>query len=270
MYKYFTIFIFLFATVIGVKSQDMREADSLLACGQNKLAAVEYERCAFEATSRKELCEALKRKVQCYRNEGRYDKAAETWERCATTQEDYFNYIMCLYLSDQYEKVIELAESCRLLFDSTDMRILLLEVLSLNETGSYGKAQGVAQEMARQSNIDGTIIDSIYKNCPKLKKEEVAMWLSIVPGLGHLYAGCYGKAVTAFLINAAALGFGLWQVFEKFYITAYIGGAGMLSITYLGNFKSANYYVRKSNYTKTIRFNKDCKKMLMEHFSDYR
>ena len=90
------------------------------------------------------------------------------------------------------------------------------------------------------------LFDSLYAETPKLKNEKLGQWLAYIPGLAHCYAGYPAYGLAAFALNAAMLGFGVWQVLERCYLTAWIGGAGMLSITYPGALHSAELFLTSS------------------------
>lgn len=279
MFRYFIISIFLCATAIVANGQDFRLADSLREAGNLSRAAVEYERCHYLATSAAESQMALHSKAECYKQMHCFGQAAATLQRCAESLDDYLQLTLCLYLSGQFEQAVATAEEAILscnndssALSSTQSRIptdlLLIETLALNEMHCYDSAYAVALRMAatlppEQADSLRTSIENCYRHTPALKKESTARWLSLCPGAGHLYAGYPVEAVAAFVINAAALGFGIWQLFEHCYITAYIGGAGLLGATWPGSILSAEQHARKSNVQRSARFNRQCREQLL-------
>lgn len=270
MRKSFIISIYLFATATAVSAQDFRLADSLLQTGDYALAAVEYERCHYCAGSRDVSLAALRQKAQCYKHLQRYDLAASTFERCAATYADHIQIALCHYLSGHYSRVVETAQSAGLVFDTASIDMLLLHTLALNEMQCYDSASAVAFRLAGLCDSAAAsriraVVSALYSRTPRLKSEATARWLSFFPGLGHLYAGYPLEAVTALLLNAAALGFGVWQVLDRCYITAYIGGAGTLSATYPGVMKSASLHVRKTNLRRASSFNSCFRRQLIDN-----
>lgn len=268
MYRFFIISIFLCATVTTGRAQDFHRADSLRMAGNYAWAATEYERCNYLATTTEEATQALRDKTQCYRQLQRYDLAVRTLERCIATYNDHLQLALCLYLSEQFPRVVETVENAKILFDTTTSDLLLLQTLALNEMGLYDSARTVALQMGQllppeQARTALSTIETLYAHTPTLKNETTARWLSIVPGLGHLYAGYPVEAASAFLINATALGFGIWQVFERCFITAYIGGAGLLSATYPGAMLSAEQHAQKTNARRIGQFNEQCREQLI-------
>lgn len=271
MFRYCTIYIFLFATAIVASAQSTALADSLSAAGCYERAAVEYERCAYRSLSLDEQRHALQQKAGCEKAVGRYAAAAHTIGRYAYSAADYYQQALCHYLASDLDAATASLDHARLLADTLREDILLLQVLTLNAMQQFDSARQVASLLAdtyrRSSGIDiAPLLDSLYALRPAMKSERTAWWLSFIPGLGHFYAGEYAVGSAAFLLNAAVLGFGIWQVFERCYITAYVGGAGLLSATYLGAMRSAEHYVRKRNHDRTAAFDTLFREHLLDSF----
>lgn len=268
MYRFFTAFIFLCVTVTVIEAQVFRYADSLRNAGDFTMAAIEYERCFYSATSRETAEVALRHKAECYKSTGDYSKAAETWQRCSASLDDYIQCSLCLFLSGQYQQSAETAHIAALALDTATTELLLIETLSYNELQKYNLAQASAMKLVetlpkeQQKHLQ-TLVDSFYSATPKLKSEQVAQWLSILPGMGHIYAGYWAEGITALILNTAALGFGVWQVMERCYVTAYIGGAGILSATWPGAIKSAVEHTKKNNKQRTYKFNEEFKNQII-------
>ena len=269
MYRYYTIFIFLCALAIGTKAQSFAKADSLFAAGEYEWAAVEYERCVYLSESRQTTHEALRRRAESYKRLGRYDKAGDALERCAESYDEFQQLALCRYLAGHYSTAAFVVDRCEMLFDTVGEDMYLIKILALNEQALYDSARTVADSLAaRHLAATGEdiapLIDSIYALKPHLKSEKLAWYLSFIPGMGHVYAGEVGLGLAAFAMNVAALGFGVWQVFEGCYVTAYMGGAGLLSITYPGAMRSAAHYVKRTNYRRTTRFNGGARETLID------
>ena len=263
MYRYFIIFIFLCATAIATEGQTFDRADSLRDAGHYRLAAVEYERCAYGAADRASRCEALRRKAQCLKADGQYVRAAETIGRYAGGYEDHCQQALCLLLGGRPAEAGQLLDQAALLDGRKGRELLLLKTLSLNEQGLYDSARATALQLVSLLKEEPSAVDSAYSEMPHMKSERVAWGLSLVPGLGHLYAGDYVQGAVAFGLNAALLGFGVWQVLEKCYLTAYLGGAGLLSITYPGTMRSAEQTVREENARRRADYNGQLREWLV-------
>ncbi len=269
MYRYFTISIFLCVLATGVEAQSFAVADSLMAAGDYALAAVEYERCVYLSESREATRTALERKAECFKKAGNYRKAADITERYVSRYADFRQLALCRFLDNDFISAAFAVDRCEMVCDTLGEDMLLMKMLALNGQALYDSAHAVGMLLAdRHRELTGSdmapMIDSLYSKTPRLKKESLGWLLSLVPGLGHAYAGEYGLAAVAFLMNAAALGFGVWQVYEGCYITAWLGGAGLLSVTYPGAMRSAEYGVRKANYECTSTFNAACRQRVMD------
>lgn len=73
------------------------------------------------------------------------------------------------------------------------------------------------------------------RNIPKLKKVATAERLSrFIPGLGQTWLGYPGEGGLSFLMNATALGLGIYGVISGYTITAYFLGTGFLQKFYFG------------------------------------
>ena len=268
MSKYFTIFISLCALLTAIDAQPTAFADSLFAAGDYELAAVEYERCVYNAESRQVATDALKGKAESLKRLGRYGRAADAIQRFAASYHDFQQLALCRYLDGDFTAAAFAVDRCEIVHDTLGEDMLLLKMLALNEQALYDSAHAVAamlveQHRAATGDDIAHLVDSIYSSTPRLKNERLAWYLSLVPGLGHLYAGECGLGAAAFVMNAAVLAFGVWQVLEGCYVTAYMGGAGLLSVTYPGTMRSAEYYVRKTNHQRTSTFNRGAKDAVM-------
>lgn len=271
MYRYFTISIFLFALAIGIDAgaQSFARADSLMAAGEYEWAAVEYERCVYLAESREATRTALERKAECFKRAGNYRRAGDALERYASSYADFQQLALCRYLDGDFTSAAFAVDRCEMIHDTLGEDMLLIRMLALNEQGLYDSARDAGRELAAKhlaaTGVDvHPMLDSVYGRVPRLKSERLGWYLSFIPGLGHAYAGEYGLGAAAFVMNAAALGFGVWQAFEGCWLTAWLGGAGLLSATFPGAMHSAEHYVRKYNHEHTTAFNRSFKSTVMD------
>ena len=274
MFRYFTIYIFLSVTALGINAQSLfAKADSLYKEQNYALAQAEYERIVFLSSNKDTVNKALRQKCRCQKQTGSFLQAALTSERFASEYEDYFEKSLCYYLASDFEKANLSALKCELIFDSLAKDVLLVQVLALNEMNLYDSAKSRTVRLASLTDtltVDNvqSVIDSLYSHKPKLLNEKTGRVLAFVPGAAQVYAGQYTQAVTSLLLNAVAAAFGVSQILDKCYITAYLFGAGGLSITYPGGVKNGNYCVQKANYKKTSAFNALFKERLIEMMSN--
>lgn len=275
MYRFYITFIFLCVThfagsLSAQNSSFCAKADSLFEEKNYRLACVEYERCFYLTSSQEQSYYALKQKSLCCKALQQYSKAADILLRVAKDYEDFYQISLCYYLGDDYAKSLEVVATAEMLFDTIKEDIVLIKLLAQNELQDYDNAKLTAKTLntlhVKSVNEDLTpLIDSLYAQLPKKKSERVAEILSFIPGLGQIYAGEYLQGLAALGLNAVALGFGVWQIFDKCYITAYVGGVGGLSMVYPGARTSGVNSVKKYNYRQFQQFNTQFKTILIDN-----
>ncbi|MCK9162961.1 MAG: hypothetical protein M0O93_01260 [Bacteroidales bacterium] len=272
---YFITFIFLCVPYL------INAQDSIFAIGDRYFehkdynnAALEYERIIYNSSSDQELNKALFKKVATYKEMNNYSKASTDLERIhlfslniEQKENYYYEKILCYYLDGEFEKSSITIEDMYLNIDTCYCsNTLILQVLVYNELSRYEEAKAKADKfiITLENNQDKKIeIDNLYNKIPKQKSEKLGSFLAYFPGLGHFYAGYPVEGIASFVLNASILSFGIYQAFNAHYITAYLGGAGILSGTYFGSYERANLLVRKRNYKRKRAFNDKIKESLL-------
>lgn len=268
MWRFYTIFIFLFVILSAHKSTGQTQNDHTLQAQKYteqqdyKNAALEYEYLYYSAKDIQTQNFALFNKAQVEKLNKQYSLSAQTLARIpsyslSSEQKDsvYYQMLLCYYLYNDTTKARELLNNMDIIVkQNASKQLKIMEIISLNELYEYEQAEKIAQ----------TFSDTIYNNLPKLKSEKTAHNLAFIPGLGHIYAGYTWEGIFTFLTNAGVLSFGIYQALNGDYITAYIGGAGILSATYLGQQRKAVQFTKKHNYKKTRSFNTKVKETLLK------
>lgn len=256
-------------------SQQFVLAEEYLAKEDFDNALFEYERVFYYSQDSFVQKQALKRKAHIYKIKEDYKQSAYTLQRIplynmSLEEKDslYYQILLCYYLSDEFDLAYQAMLSMDLdLQENPSKDLLLVEILNLNEAKdyirAYDKVLKYENKVSYLNERDKYLLDSLYTNLPKQKSEKKAKHLSFVPGLGHMYSGYWFEGITAFVINAGVLTFGIYQAWYKDYFTAWIGGAGILAATYTGQQKRAVYLARKHNYLKTKDFNLRIKNILL-------
>ncbi|HHT04001.1 MAG TPA: hypothetical protein GX005_06760 [Bacteroidales bacterium] len=275
-FQYFITFIFLCVPYLTNAQDSIFElADRLFEQKDYDNAALEYERIVYNSSSKEELNKALFKKAATYKKINNYSKASRDLERMHLfslsqdlQEKYYYEKILCYYLDGKFEKASITIEDMYLNIDSSRCsNTYLLQVFVYNELSMYNDAKINADKwvMTLEGNQDKlkTEIDNLYARVPKQKSEKMGRVLAYVPGLGHFYAGYPVEGIAAFVINASVLTFGVYNVITANYITAYLGGAGILSATYFGSYERANLLLRKHNYKLTKTFNDNIRKALL-------
>ncbi len=256
------------------------KADSLYIARDFAYAALEYERVIFRGTTSDVINTALFRRVKCFKQLQQFGKASDELLRVklymlnpVQAVDYYYEKILCYYLNGSFneaqgainEMYLNVPDSAACDFT------LILQVLTYNELRQWDKAKQVALQYAQtfppqQKDSIEAEINQLYakKNLPKLKKEKVSKVLAFVPGLAHIYAGYWAEGSVSLLLNSAVLAFGIYEVWNGYYFTGYLLGAGILSATYFGGFNRSSYLLHKRNYEVTHSFNNHVKEELLK------
>ncbi len=272
---FFTVFIFLLGIPSVYSQKDFDLAEEYLKKEDYNNALVEYERVFFASNDAFLQNQALKQKALVYKLQKDYRQSALTLQRIPlynmTLEEKdsvYYQILLCFYLSDDFSLAQQTMNSMDIsLQEKPSKELLLVEILNLNElhdySSAYNKLLEYEKQVSRLSSEDIHLLDSLYSNIPRQKSGKKARNLSVVPGLGHIYAGYWFEGVTAFVLNAGILAWGVYEFLGKDYLTAWIGGAGLLSAAYTGQQKRAAYLVGKRNYLNAKKFNSKIKEVLL-------
>lgn len=257
-----------FLCVLFSITKAQNTADSLWQKGEYEQAALAYEYQLYRLENRDLLNHLLLQKTWCYKALGQFDKAQKTMSRMdlSLALSDSTRYVLlyesalCAYLNKSYAEVVSFtAQTKYFVKDSTiSNKILFLEILSLNELKRWTEAKKVFYRYALHNNISAKIVDSLYlfeKN-PKLKKPEKAqLYSSIIPGWGQLYAGYPIKGATSLVLQAGALGFGVYSFWHKYYISGFFTGVGLFNLFYQGGGRYAYKLAEQKNEILTRKYN---------------
>ena len=270
--KYYLQCIFLCVTFLTNAQTMLESADELVKKEEWKEACIILERIIFDSSSPEIRNLSAYKKAFCYKQLAEFEKAQRVMESInysGLNDNLSFKYryesALCAYLAGNFNDAeSQIIQINNFISDSTSKQsALFLEVLILNELRKWDQsAKKIVELISIYSPPE--IKDSLLylaskmyqkKSIPKLKKQSTAKVLSFIPGLGQVYAGYFLEGTDAFLLNLAFLGFGVYQVYEGFYLTGYFIGAGGLSKTFFGNMRYAEFLVEKHNYNKSREFN---------------
>ena len=172
-----------------------------LAAQEKDEAALLYEaalceRRVFEAENPKEAASALSAKSEAYEKAGEYSKALACLNRIP------------VYLLSPQQRVELAYEKAELSYKSEDYESAL----------NYLKEQGIAPE-----------VESVH-----LKKDWLGMLLTFAVPAGFVYVEDYSGAVLYSLLNAASLGWIVLEWSAASYVSAVLGGALALNVSFMG------------------------------------
>lgn len=231
-------------------------------------SAVEYERIVFFSDDADSKREAIYKKALAYKNAGKYEKASVTLERLniRNPEDTLFaqkNYQLafCQYMNGNYNdaiNTIELYEAISSKENTIKPKILTIKIFCYNHLFEFDKANETLTKLEKLSNTNGNFqeIKNMYVNSPKYKNPEKARHLSLLPGLGQVYCGEIVEGSFNFLLNASALGFGAWQVWNGYYFTGYVVGVTLLQKFHSGGQHRAEIIAREKNIENASEFNR--------------
>ncbi|MFW6222373.1 MAG: hypothetical protein ACOC3T_02045 [Bacteroidota bacterium] len=275
-------FIFIFHCALSLTSSVWAEgkADSLFRAGEFYEAAIEYERTIYHSRDYKKINQARYAKALCYKNLHEYPRAYQELQRinfAGLHDSIHFKYryqsALLAYLSGEFSTAESIFQQLEAFTKDTTLleNTWLVRTLNYNELYEYEKARlsGVRFIELHEENGMQTALgkwDSIYgeENLPRLKKQKIANVLQMVPGLGQIYAGAWGEGIFNFMLNATFLGFGVYQVFEGYYLTGYFSAVIPLNKFYFGGHKRTSFLVEKTNYERIRAFNSEAKEFLLK------
>ena len=239
------------------------------------LKAVEHERTAFYAEDPRDAAEALAEKAYCYRQCGRYEEAVATLGRISLYQlapgrvdDVLYEKELCSYLAGDCEGAASYMEEAGA---SATPRRLLLDALVLGGCARWDESldkalalvdlryDGDERESARQE------INELYARVPKLKTEGQAVLRSFFPPLGHSYTGHLPEGLACMGLDAAAVGWIVWQCLGGNWITGILGGGVALNATFMGGMERSVSLVEEYNRDALAGFNAVLRDVLLSH-----
>lgn len=266
-------------TISGQESQVIEErlwseAEEFAKLGSHDLAALAFEKIHFLFPESLGQAALLQRSYSL-KAAGRLQEAYESVMRISLrdfTLEEAFNVryerIFLAYLSEQFEEA-----EAELLFAETEMpsasllqELLVLKILVANALGKYEEGKRFTEEYASKYGFQIDIEEwYAFTKRPKFRKPERAAMLStFLPGAGQIYAGNVGKGFLSGLTQAAFIAYALYNIYEQFYITAFVSGFGVFQAFYFGGQEQAYQLAVESNQTRRRSYNKPIEQKLLE------
>ena len=263
--RFFITFIFLCAA-FSSKAQELSDWE---------LKAVEYERAAWLAEDPAEAAEALAQKARCYRQCRRYDDAVATlgrislyWLSPGSRDEVLYEKELCSYLAGDYEGAASYMDEAG---EAQGARRLLLDALVLGGCARWDESLARAEALV-SLRYDGAELDAalqerraLYADVPVPKTEEGAVLRSFFPPLGHLYTGHLSEGLVAAGLDAAAVGWIVWQCLGHNWITGLLGGGVALNATFMGGMERSVQLAEEYNRDAMRGFNDRLRSLLMTH-----
>ncbi len=98
---------------------------------------------------------------------------------------------------------------------------------------------------------------------PKILNRSKLEWYNrFIPGSGHIIAGHFWEGLTSFILCASALTFGIYEIYNGYYITGYFLGAGFLNSFYSGGLRRIQLITDYENNNRKLKYNNQLKRWL--------
>lgn len=264
--------IFLCATCI-IKAQEpawMAVADTLYQQQQYFEAAVFCERVLFEQDNDTVIEKAVLLEIQCFKKQQEFAKAARFIQSVQQRIHSdslqrilYYELVTNYYLAGDFENALAIIDRVGILY--TDYRykgwMNLLKILSLNELQRWNEAAITYKQQAAGA---GNTLPDYYAHLPRLKSEERAGWLAtFIPGAGHFYAGKTWEGLASIVIQGIGVYYGVISFRDKYYISAWLMGAGIAGSFHMGGVRRSQELVRIYNRREVGAFNEKVKQALL-------
>lgn len=270
--RYYLICIFL--CVPFFTNGQASFADSLFQTGDYNYAKLEYERLAYSSTDRSIVNNALLKKGYCYKTLGNYAEAYKTIERANLFGDnDSMNYVMRFeiainaYLAQEY--TVALNQLLQIDYFIKDQKkkdeTLFLQILCLNELQRWEEAKEKFAVYIELNNLNENP-DEVYAflEKPKLRDPKKAETLSyILPGVGQMYAGYFGKGLFSSFTQLVLVSFGAYSIYEGYFFTGAFTGIGLFYAFYSGGIRHARFLTEKKNAEKVEKYNSAVRKVIL-------
>ena len=267
------ICIFLF--VAYSTNAQFEKADSLKNAGELAFAKLEYERIIFQNTDPEIVNQAILKKARIQKSVGDYEAASQTLQRSnlfVKQNELNFNIIreiiLTSYLSGNYNTALAQLKQAEYFFKNTGYNELLyLHVLTLNELRQWEEANIKYEEYISINGSTGLTADEAYYfiDKTKLKDPKKAETLSyVLPGVGQMYAGYFGKGLLSSAIQGSLMAFGAYSLYEGYFFTGALTGIGLFYSFYSGGVRHARYLALKKNEELTRKYNDPIRDVLIK------
>lgn len=274
--KYSLTCIFLCGTFLIKGFSEERifhAADSLMASEQYRDARIELEKVIFFNQEQQLITKALLWKSDCFTKEQNFKKTYETLNRIfLPNQPDSilftikYKKALAYYLNQEPGRAVFELQSLQKFLTNKEkaIRIKFLAALSYSDLQNWEESKKEAIGFLILNTDDPSKlqyfqsqIDSLFskKNIPKTLSKKTAKNLSLfIPGGGQFYSGKIGEGLFSFGLHGALIYFGVSQFLDKFYITGYIAGFGLLQRLYTGNLQRVQDLVEQVNKIRYDEF----------------
>jgi hypothetical protein len=234
-----------------------------------------YEQNIFESQFGVTTNELIFEKSLFLKQVKKYEKAKETLLRINENDladsfkfKYYYQLSVLNYLTNNHAEVALNINKIKYFIGDTSYRnkLVLLEILNLNKSKKWKEAKALLLENTI-GKMDTNAIHTLYKTAlnykPKSKKTAQALQ-TFLPGMGQLYIGKTTHGVVNAALILTGLTWGVYNVYNGFYITSLFSGFFISYLFYNGGIAYTFDNLEKYNTKKTNSINQKLNSRIIE------
>lgn len=282
----FSICIFLcvlLSTISSFGADYFSNALKMFSEGRFFEASIEFERAVFYENDNNRIARSRYYKALCYKGLGETKKALGELNgiNLLPLPDSLFLMIryeqaFCNFLNKDPGQSLWNLEDIRARYSDSlqTMDMVPLNIISLNALRKWDDAITLWEYYIDHSSLDvadrGVFKEEIKllyhkRNIPKYRSPRKAEILSrFIPGSGQIYAGGVFEGSFNFFMNAAVLGFSLYEFSIKYYFTGYLAGLAIFNTTYHSGMHRAYLLASQKNQVSVDKFNLRVNSVLKE------
>lgn len=239
------------------------------------LRALSLEREIYAAKDAATHNRAVAAKADVRKQQGLYKEALAELGRIYTyalggeeLADYYYQRALCGYLAGDFDSSLAAIDEAAYYVAQEQMgdNMALVEALAAGEKGEWERSAKAAARYLAIHPLTPEIereIEELYRTTPRLRNPDVAWWLSILPGVGQLYAGEPWSALVSLSANVALGTFAVSEMIAGQWLSGWIVGCGGLSTTYFVGQERARILTERRNARLLREHNDRLKKALL-------
>ncbi|HOK97548.1 MAG TPA: hypothetical protein PLD12_00255 [Bacteroidales bacterium] len=168
-----------------------------------------------------------------------------------------FNLALNSYMDGFYDEAQVYLDNCdTTVMDDTERRNYeLLKLLNLCYTERWQEASALVKNSSFFSDTLKNELITLLNKPPKLLNAKKLEWLSrFIPGSGQIMAGYWVEGVSSFLLCSGSLTLGIFLFINRYYISGYSLGGGLLYAFYYGGLRRLNEITQAENQNRKNLF----------------
>lgn len=226
------------------------------------LEAVEYERTLYEGAAPAVANDAILNRTRCLVELGRWQDASASLERLrmyaldqAGREDASYLKTLCQYRQGNYEAAAAVMNETPFAGDGTRGRLRALVLASVRDYDG-------AMEAARPLAPDQAALEALFERTPKFKSARKAMFLGIIPTLGHIYVERPDLWWTT-AGSLASAAFAVYEAVQGNWVTAILGGGLLVNGFYVEeHLRPLEQQVAEYNTSSLEKFLKELENVL--------